>query len=187
MPLGGPEGVQSGFLKTPISSSLVSLTGKSFPVIEIYPNLLIGDMADCTPGTEEMAVVHALKSPCHQRALQYKGALPTIHPNYLSLRQNEDLFLNLIDPKVPLFKKETFKIFLNFANEQMFLDNRTMLIHCNNALSRAPSLAMVLYKHLEGYDDQDYDACRGGFERLYPAYDPGAGIEAFMRSTWEEL
>jgi len=155
-------------------------------MIEIYPNLYVGDGTDCQYGTEEMAVVHALKSPCHQRALQYKGSLPPTHPNYLALRDNEDLYLNLIDPKVPLFKKESFKIFMKFATEQAG-HQRILLIHCNNGLSRAPSLAMVLYKHLDGFESLDYDHCRSRFERLYPAYDPGAGIEAFMRAEWAEL
>jgi len=155
-------------------------------MIEIYPNLYVGGGTDCQHGTEEMAVVHATKV-CHRRVLQYVGHLASIHPNYLALRDNEDLYMNLIDPKLPLFKKESFKIFMKFANEQLALDNRTLMIHCSSGLSRAPSLAMVLYKHLEGFDSYDYDFCRRGFERLYPAYDPGAGIECFMRQEWSLL
>ncbi len=156
-------------------------------MIDVYSQynhkIWIGDGTDCNLGTEELAVVHATKV-CHQKALKYKGSLSSIHPNYLALRNDLDLYLNLIDAPVPLFKIESFKIFMKFMKEM--LPERDVLIHCNNARSRAPSLAMILWKTLKGYSG-DYDFIKLKFLELYPDYDPGAGIESFMKSHWEEL
>ena len=90
----------------------------------VFSNVYIGGQDDCQRGFDNLSVVHAVKHPCHQRILQYKGSLPPSHPNYLYFRQDQDLFLNIIDPDVPLFKLETFKIFLEFAMEQEGVHNR---------------------------------------------------------------
>lgn len=42
----------------------------------------------------------------------YRGSLAASHPNYLVLQREHDLYLNIIDPPVPLFKAETFERFL---------------------------------------------------------------------------
>lgn len=156
-------------------------------MVPVFSNVFIGGQDDCQTGAGRYAVVHAAKHPCHQRVLQYKGSLPPSHPNYLFLRRDQDLFLNIIDPDVPLFKLETFKIFLEFAMEQEGVHNRGLLIHCNSAQSRAPSLAMIYWKHIEGLEGRDYDFVKQGFLQIYPDFDPGAGIEAFMIAHWELL
>lgn len=61
-------------------------------------------------------MIHACKSPCHQQAVGYRGSLVVSHPNYLALQQEHDLYLDIIDPPVPLFKVETFERFLAFPN-----------------------------------------------------------------------
>jgi len=152
-----------------------------------FSNVFIGGEHDCQRGSGRYAVVHACKSPCHQRILQYKGSLPPSHPNYLSFQQDQDLYLNIIDPDVPLFKLETFKIFMEFARIQEGTHNRCLLIHCNKGISRSGSLAMLYWRELEGLKDRDYDFVKQGFLGIYPDFDPGAGIEAFMREHWEEL
>jgi len=153
----------------------------------VFSNVMIGGTDDCMTGHGGIAVVHAVKHPCHQRILQYKGSLPSSHPHYLSFRQDQDLYLNIIDPNMPLFKLETFKIFMEFAREQEGVNNRQLLIHCNSAQSRAPSLAMIYYKELEGLQDKSYDFVKQEFLLKYPDFDPGAGIEAFMIANWEQL
>jgi len=153
----------------------------------VFSNVMIGGTDDCMNGHGAVSVVHACKHPCHQRVLQYKGSLPPSHPNYLFFRRDQDLYLNIIDPDTPLFKLETFQIFLEFAMEQEGVHNRSLLIHCNSAQSRAPSLAMIYWKHIEGLEGREYDFVKQGFLQIYPDFDPGAGIEAFMIANWEEL
>jgi hypothetical protein len=84
-------------------------------MIEISDRLYVGNEYDCREGDDEWAIVHACKSPCHQRAVGYRGKLRSSHPNYLVLEEENDLYLNIIDPPVPLFMPPLFTSFLKFA------------------------------------------------------------------------
>jgi hypothetical protein len=57
-------------------------------VQEIHERVIVTNDMSCTNGSDELAVVHACKSPCHQRAVGYRGNLQKTHPNYLVL-ENE--------------------------------------------------------------------------------------------------
>lgn len=156
-------------------------------MIKVHDRLYIGDETTCRPGSAQLGVVHACKSPCHQRAVGYKGSLPSQHPHYLVLRHPHDLYLNIIDPPVPLFKIETFSQFLLFGAEHHDRGD-SLLIHCNQGESRAPTLALVfLAKHLQVIPGQSFEAAQNAFARLYPGYRPGAGIQQFMRANWSSL
>jgi predicted protein tyrosine phosphatase len=131
-----------------------------------------------------LPVVHACKSPCHQQAVGYRGSLPNSHPNYLVLQRDDDLYLNIIDPPVPLFKAETFERFLAFARTK-YNSGASLLIHCNQGESRAPSLALLfLAKHIGALPDSSYEDAKQVFERLFPAYQPGIGIQRFLADNW---
>ena len=153
-------------------------------MVKIDNRLFIGAVDDCRAGTEQLAVVHACKSPCHQQAVGYRGSLPASHPNYLALQREYDLYLNIIDPHVPLFKVETFEHFLAFARTK-YNSGASLLIHCNQGESRAPSLALLfLAKHIGALPDSSYEDAKQVFERLFPAYQPGIGIQRFLADNW---
>lgn len=154
---------------------------------QVFERVWVADDQSCRPGGGEWAVVHACKSPCHQRAVGYQGSLLSSHPNYLVLSRGFDLYLNLIDPPKPLFMSASFGAFLSFADAQ-WTAGRKLLIHCNRGESRAPSLALLfLAKRRSVLDDSSYPAARGEFERLYPNYRPGAGIQTYFSGKWREL
>lgn len=156
-------------------------------VNEVHERLFVGSEAACQKGSPEMAIVHACKSPCHQRAVGYFGHLPPEHVCYLVLEQPFDLYLSIIDPPLPLFRLETFTEFLCFA-AQHYDVGRSLLIHSNQGESRAPSLALLfLAKHLHAIDARSFDAAAQCFTRLYPAYKPGSGIRLYLRKHWGEL
>jgi len=111
-------------------------------MVEVHTRLNVGNGESCRAGSPGFAVVHAFKSPCHQNSVGYRGSLPSHHPNYLWLQRPQDLYLNLIDPPVPLFKIESFSCFLTFATTH-YGNGATVLIHCNQGESRAPSLALL--------------------------------------------
>lgn len=151
---------------------------------EVFERVWVGDERDCRSGSHNWAVIHACKSPCHQRAVGYRGSLPSSHPHYVFLTHDEDLFLNLVDPPVPLFKPESFVAFLDFADMQ-WLAGRTLLVHCNHGESRAPSLALVfLAKRRAALNDCSYGAARKEFGSLFQGYRPGTGIEAYLSENW---
>ena len=133
------------------------------------------------------AFVHACKQPCHQRAVGYRGSLLPSHPLYLGMEQGNHLYLNLVDAQVPIFRPGSFPMFRDFARRQ-YRAGSELVIHCNQGESRAPSLALLfLAKDLKVLPADSFDAARLEFEKLYPGYSPGRGIELFMRQHWPTL
>lgn len=134
----------------------------------------------------DFATVHACKDPCHRKAAEYNDkSLPKNHQHYLSLQRGHHLYLNLIDPPVPLFQSESFAFFFNFMDEQIKL--RPVLIHCNKGESRAPSLALLYAaKRLGLFPPESYGAARAAFEKDF-SYKPGKGIETYLQSNWDRL
>lgn len=156
-------------------------------MIEIYQGLFIGSEHECRSGNSSWAVVHACKSPCHQRAVGYRGNLLQNHPNYLILEVGNDLYLNMIDPPLPLFKIELFTAFMEFS-ERHWKSNRQLLIHCNQGESRAPTLAMIfLAKNIRAINGSNFDEARRDFNKIFPNYNPGQGIQTFLRQNWNNL
>lgn len=156
-------------------------------MFEVHDRIFVGDGAACRSGCATLAVVHACKSPCHQESIGYRGNLSPTHPNYLILRKPYDLFLNIIDPPLPLFKIETFNQFLLFAGEHHDRGS-AFLVHCNQGESRAPTLALVfLAKHLKVIPDTSFSDAKAAFTSLYPRYQPGAGIQQFLTRDWSTV
>lgn len=156
-------------------------------MFRVHERLYVAGDRSCRTGTENIAVVHACKSPCHQREVGYRGSLPNHHPNYLVLRRGQDLFLNLVDPPVPLFKPESFIAFMSFAREY-YDRGSSLLIHCNQGESRAPSLALVfLAKHLKVIPEESFAVAHAAFVGLYRAYRPGVGLQRFLTDNWAML
>lgn len=154
---------------------------------EIHERVIVASETACCSGDETRAVVHACKSPCHQRELDYKGSLPKTHPNYLTLIRGNELFLNIIDPPKPLFPDELFAVFMAFAREKWDAGLQ-LLIHCNKGESRAPSLGLVfLAKHVHAVPNGSYAEARSEFVKLFPSYAPGRGIETYLTDRWQAL
>lgn len=150
----------------------------------VHDRLSFGALEDCIHGGDG-AVVHACKIPCHRACVGYQNNLPPDHPYYLHYESGRHLYLNLIDPPVPLFKKESFDIFFDFMDRQ--IAHHRVLIHCNQGQSRAPSLALLyMAKRLDALPDDSYLAARTAFESKFP-YAPGKGIETYLTENWNGL
>lgn len=154
---------------------------------KVHERIFIGSESECFENKLGWAIVHACKSPCHQRAIGYRGSLPSDHPNYLVLERANNLFLNMIDPPQPLFMMPLFTDFLRFS-EKHWECGDNILIHCNKGESRAPSLALLfLAKKIKSIRNTSYDQARGDFVNLYPVYTPGLGIQIYLRNNWEKI
>lgn len=154
--------------------------------MNLTPQISVGDTAACRRGALGMSVVHACKSPCHQNAVGYKGSLPPGHPQYLVMREERDLFLNMIDPPLPLFPVALFDAAIEFCEDQLGA-GRELLIHCNNGLSRAPSLALILLARSRELPSGSYVEAVAAFRALCPTYAPGEGIRRFLDLSWARL
>jgi hypothetical protein len=154
---------------------------------QVHQRVFVGTESDCRTGDTSWAIVHACKSPCHQRAVGYRGSLPRTHPNYLVFENAGDLYLNMIDPPQPLFMPPLFTSFMQFAAKHWDA-GRNLLIHCNLGESRAPSLTMVfMAKHIHAIDGSSFDAASAEFVPIFPRYAPGLGIQAYLRQHWSEF
>ncbi len=154
---------------------------------EVLPHLFFGDESACThDGTGSVAVVHACKDPCHRRAVGYSGRkIPTSHPHYLVLEREYDLFLNLIDPPAPLFMMPSFVAFLAFVDKH--IEERRVIIHCNQGESRAPTLALLyLAKRTDHLPTDSYQSAARAFSEKHP-HRPGRGIQTWLSQHWEEI
>ncbi len=153
----------------------------------IHPRISVGSLDHCRPGSSDCAVIHACKSPCHQRAIGYSGSLPKAHEHYLARADEHDLWLNLVDPHIPLFQIDSFTHFLAFAAPRHD-SGQSLLLHCNLGESRSPTLALLLLaRHLHSLPAHSYAEARAAYESLDPAYRPGTGIAQFFTENWHAL
>lgn len=166
---------------------------------EIIPGLFVGNEMDYgnlekehIPGREvdqpccNWAVVHACKEPFHRQLLGYttKGA-PKDHPEYLYAERENRLYMNIVDaPKSIFFDKSMIDKALDFIHEKLN-QGLKVLVHCNEGFSRSPSIALlylIKYKYIDVDTLEDAEA---EFLKLYPEYNPGAGIRGFVKENFE--
>jgi hypothetical protein len=154
-------------------------------MIEVHPNLFVGNDSNCfCRETTEWAVVHACKIPCHQKAVGYTGSLPPNHPYYLIYEKPNHLFLNIIDPPRPMFPSQLFTKSLDFVDYH--IKKQKVLVHCNNGLSRAPSIALLfLAKRIRKINNDSFEQAAVDFKKFYPYYQPGAGIIIYLHQNWK--
>lgn len=156
---------------------------------EILSGLFIGDDADAefvleNKDLDEWAIVHACKEPYHRQLLGYvsRGA-PKDNPEYLFAERGNRLYMNIVDaPKSIFFDKGMIDKALDFIHEKLD-EGLNVLVHCNEGFSRSPSIGMLyLVKHnlIDGHTLEDVEA---EFLKLYPNYNPAAGIRGFAEEN----
>jgi hypothetical protein len=156
---------------------------------EIYPNIYIGNDQECfITYSIDWAVIHACKNPCHTNAVGYRGSLPSIHPNYLVMENSQHLFLNMVDMEKelsPIYTNPIMKSAMAFIEKH--IATKKILVHCNQGLSRSPSIAL-LYLAIKGYiANESYSVAVADFQKMYPVFNPGRGISLYMNNNWDEI
>jgi hypothetical protein len=149
----------------------------------INSRLSFGDQDSCANQSPDTAIIHACKEPCHRDAVVYTGKISPSHKHYLAHQTPGHLYLNIIDPPLPLFQIDTFRQVLKFFDD---LHSSTGLhIHCNQGQSRAPSLALlIMSKRMHELPSAGYSQAKESFARRFP-YRPGKGIETFLTQNWD--
>lgn len=156
------------------------------PRCHVTDRLCFDDLSGCRHDDGGLSFVHACKEPCHRHAAGYQQrSLESQHQHYLSVEKPHHLYLNLIDPPVPLFKLQSFALFFDFVDREIAI--RPVLIHCNKGESRAPSLALLyMAKRLRLLPDDSYQTAADAFSACFP-YKPGKGIAAYLQEKWNDL
>lgn len=159
---------------------------------EVFPGIFI----DSTPNkvcryaavSDDTAVIHAAKDPCHRGRLGYTGrSAPKDHPHERFFREGRHLILNMIDPPDPaLFAPWMFHAARDFAAEHR-ASGRALIIHCNQGLSRSTSLALVILATSGALPNSSFAEARAAYEALDPRYAPGEGVRLFLERHWAEV
>lgn len=93
--------------------------------------------------------------------------------------------MNIVDaPKSIFFDKGMIDKALEFIGQKLD-EGLNVLVHCNEGFSRSPSIALLyLIKHglIKGDTLED---CETEFLKIYPDYNPGAGMRGFVKEHWE--
>jgi hypothetical protein len=153
---------------------------------EIDTNLFVGSLKDF----EEIQFdtnfyfVQACKEPCHRKALGYSGRTPDInHPEYLIAFRERKIILNIIDPPTSkYFENETFEKSILFIDENLKKE-RKILIHCNQGISRSPSIGLLFLAIKEKINNKNFILAKNDFLKIYPNYNP-SGIAEFLTNNW---
>lgn len=151
---------------------------------EISENLFIGNDFDCSTNGSNFAIIHACKT-CHQKGIGYRGNLSSTHPNYLIYDNDNNLFLNLVDMDRELLSKFTHPIMksaLNFIRNH--IKTEKILVHCNQGRSRSPSICLVYLAQNGIISSNSYINAKEEFEKIYPDYSPGKGVELYLHKNW---
>jgi len=156
---------------------------------EVFENLYCGDIHSYPPAItlDGWAIIHATKDPFHRSMVGYTGrGCPKDSPYYFFIEQGNELALNIVDCDNPaFFAKSMIDKALSFI-EQKLGEGLKVLCHCNLGESRSPSIALLyLIKHRFIIGDS-LEQCEAEFMKVYPEYNPGAGIRGFVKEHWKE-
>ncbi|MCJ9429666.1 protein-tyrosine phosphatase family protein [Kordiimonas marina] len=156
-------------------------------MIEVFPNLFIGDQNDemALTSRDSWFVIHACKEPYHRQALGYSGrAASKDHPEYLMAKRDGCLILNLVDVPDPKYiSLEIMAEAVATIHEQ--IGSKRVLVHCNQGMSRSPSIAFLyLVKHTDIFSGKSLDEALSAFQAMYSLYSPAAGVASFIRQHW---
>lgn len=142
---------------------------------------------DIDQPTNGWAVLHACKESYHRAFVGYTGrGCPKDSPEYLWAERGNRLALNIVDaPKPGFFDKRMIDKALEFI-EQKLSEGLKVLVHCNQGESRSPSICLLyLIKHgiIKG---DTFEYCEAEFLKVYPEYNPRAGIREFDKEFCEK-
>jgi len=143
-------------------------------MLEIEKNIFVGSLLDyeSIEYNNDFCFVQACKEPCHRRALGYTGRAPQKnHPEYLFAYRPNKIILNMIDSDKKYFTHTLFEKSIDFI-EKNLNENNKVLIHCNQGISRSPSIGLLYLAIKKKIDNSNFDNAKSEFIKIYPKYDP---------------
>jgi len=157
---------------------------------QVYRDIYVGDDADFEKVKDKdgWAIVRACKDGPggHRDMLGYHTQGAPKNSEYLFTKKKNVLALNLIDVDDPDYiPDELIEEALKFIKDERAKDKK-VLIACNAGVSRSPSIAL-LYLYEEGKLPKPYHQALRMFRKLYPKYDPSAGIHIFTRRKISQI
>jgi len=154
--------------------------------------LYVGGLQDrkLVDNVDNFAIVSCVSSLHYQLLNKKKGELKQTDSEYILWTNGDKLMsLNWFDGSESMYDYSgvvTFELILDFIADQLYRGSK-VLIHCNQGLSRSPSVALLyLAKRAHMISSESYDVARSDFEKIYPEYAP-KGIADYLRKHWDEI
>ena len=93
--------------------------------------------------------------------------------------------LNIVDaPNPEFFRKEMIEAALDFVDESLARGLK-VLIHCNEGMSRSPSIALLyMAARLSALPADSLEVAEEEFRKIYSNYLPKQGIQGHLRQHW---
>lgn len=165
---------------------------------EVINHLYVGTVEDVKPAmVMGFSILGACKDPLHRQNARISGcdhdgyifkSMPRNEPEYLFARREHALYCNLIDaPDEKYISDSIIRNALEFLENELS-EGREVLIACNHAISRSPSI-VFMYMMLHGYFDSSFSFlnCLHQFQfQYYPKYNPGDGFLNYVAKFWRE-
>lgn len=155
-------------------------------MVEIDKNIFVGSLIDyeINQFDNDFYFVQACKEPCHRKALGYTGRTAAEnHPEYLVAYREQKIILNMIDPPTgKYFENFLFEKSIEFI-DQHWNNGKKILIHCNQGISRSPSIGLLYLATKNKIRNKSYQIAKEDFQKIYPNYAP-SGIREFLTLNW---
>ena len=154
-------------------------------MIQIHPNIYLGNDEDVKKTDDSWYVVHACKEPYHRKALGYKGRAPDkSDPEYLYAERGTQLMLNLVDAgDVNYISREVVNKAISWITPKYQFAK--VLIHCNEGQSRCCLIGMLFLASI-GKLPTDFGSAEQAFIKIYPKYAPNLGVKVFLRNNYSK-
>lgn len=156
----------------------------------VYPNLYVGDDNDATKALESgrFYVVSCCKDGPngHRSILKYKTLGAPKGKNYYTAYEDGHMAINLIDAEDPAYiPDEAVYAALKAINDHL-QQGQKVLVHCNKGHSRSPSIVMLYLRSIGELPERFHEGFKI-FKTLYPPYDPGLGMQHYVRRKYAVL
>lgn len=115
--------------------------------------------------------------------LEIPGEWDIISLSCVPQMRTNHLIIDMVDASSPkYFHIEQFNTIPSWINPMT-----PTFIHCDQGISRAPSVAMYYMAFMGNISDTSYYSAYAEFKSLYPSFSPGSGIREFMAEWWSGL
>lgn len=165
---------------------------------KIIDGLFVGTAEEVPIAKENgFSICGVCKDPLHRQHARRIGAdkegyitksLPIDEPEYLWADRGHELYCNLIDAHdIKYIHPSVIQRALRFiCNERLVINNR-VLIACNKAESRSPSIALMHLIQLGTWvPENNFENVVENFRDMYyPFYSPNGGMLEFTKRFWE--
>lgn len=122
----------------------------------------------------------------HQQTLGYHTLAAPQGKNYLSVKTDNRIAINIIDMEDPNFIPwDCILAALKYAKKEMDNGNN-VLIACNSGHSRGPTTGLMFLRAI-GQMPHNFVGSERIYRTLYRNYDPGMGMRQVARSHWADL